>query len=149
MVEDKVKSILRYKTVAIVGLSRGPTKDSYRVAAYLKNHGYHIIPVNPFADEILGEKCYPSLSDIPDEFKKTIEVVNIFRPSKDVPPIVQQAIELKPRYGALRAIWMQLGIINEEAAEQARKAGLDVVMNKCMMIEHKRMKSLNDEGGYG
>ena len=135
-IEDILK---RFKTVAVVGISRDLEKDSHRVSAYLKAHGFHIIPVNPFADEVLGEKSYKSLLDIPPEIQKTIEVVEIFRPSEDVPNIVEQAIKLKARYGTLQVVWMQLGITNEEAAEAAKNAGLIVVMNKCMMIEHKHV----------
>jgi predicted CoA-binding protein len=136
---DEIAEILtKYKTIAVVGLSREPDKDSHKVSAYLKKHGFRIIPVNPFADEALGEKSYKSLLDMPPEIQKTIEVVDIFRPSKDVPPIVEQAIKLKAMYGNPRVVWMQLGIVNEQAAEAAKKAGLTVVMNKCMMIEHKR-----------
>ena len=140
MSQDKIKELLtKYKTVAVVGLSRELGKDSHRVSAYLKNHGFHIIPVNPFADEVLGEKSYKSLLDIPPETQKTIEVVDIFRPSKDVPSIVEQAIKLKAMYGKPDVVWMQLGIVNEQAAEAAKKAGLIVVMDKCMMIEHRRI----------
>jgi predicted CoA-binding protein len=136
---DEIAEILtKYKTIAVVGLSREPDKDSHKVSAYLKKHGFRIIPVNPFADEVLGEKSYKSLIDMPPEIQKTIEVVDIFRPSKDVPPIVEQAIKLKAMYGNPRVVWMQLGIVNEQATEAAKKAGLTVVMNKCMMIEHKR-----------
>jgi predicted CoA-binding protein len=124
--------------VAVVGLSRDLGKDSHRVSAYLKQHGFHIIPVNPFADEVLGEKSYKSLLDIPPEIQKTIEIVDIFRPSKDVQPIMEQTIRLKATYGKPDVVWMQLGIVNEQAAEAAKKAGLLVIMNKCMMIEHKR-----------
>jgi predicted CoA-binding protein len=133
---EEVKSILeKYKTIAVVGLSTNPAKDSHRVAKYLKSKGYRIIPVNPFAEVVLGEKCYKSLLDVPEP----IEVVDIFRPAKDVPPIVDQAIELKKKLGNPRIIWMQLGIVNEEAAELARNANLTVVMDKCMMVEHKRL----------
>lgn len=139
MIDDKIKLALKFKTIAIVGLSRDPNKDSYKVAEYLKANGYRIIPINPFTDEILGEKCYKSLLDIPEEIQKTIEVIDIFRPSEDVLPIVEQAIQLKQKYGKPHFIWMQLGIINEKAAELAKSAGLEVVMDKCMMIEHKRL----------
>jgi predicted CoA-binding protein len=138
--QNKIREILtRYKTVAVVGLSRDPEKDSHRVSAYLKKHGFHIIPVNPFADEVLGEKSYKSLLDIPPEIQKTIEIVDVFRPSKDLPLIVEQAIKLKAMYGKPHVVWMQLGIVNEQAAEAAEKAGLIVVMDKCMMIEHRRV----------
>jgi predicted CoA-binding protein len=137
--QNEIKEILtKYKTVAVVGLSRELGKDSHRVSAYLQSHGFRIIPVNPFADEILGEKSYKSLLDIPPEVQKTIVIVDIFRPSKDVPPIVEQAAKLKAVYGKPYVVWMQLGIVNEQAAEAEEKAGLTVVMDKCMMIEHKR-----------
>jgi hypothetical protein len=137
--QNEIREILtKYKTIAVVGLSRDPDKDSYRVSAYLKKHGFRIIPVNPFADEILGEKSYKSLLDIPAEIQKTIEIVDIFRPAKDVPPIVEQAVKLKEAHGKPSVVWMQLGIVNEQAAETAKKAGLTVIMDKCMMVEHKR-----------
>jgi predicted CoA-binding protein len=137
--KNEIKEILTtYRTVAVVGLSREPDKDSYRVSAYLKKHGFRIIPVNPFADEILGEKSYKSLHDVPAEIQKTIEIVDVFRPAKDVLPIVEQAVKLKEMHGKPYVVWMQLGIVNEQAAETAKKAGLTVVMDKCMMIEHKR-----------
>jgi predicted CoA-binding protein len=136
--QNEIKKILaRYKIVAVVGLSRAPSKDSHRVSAYLKYHGFHIIPVNPFADEILGEKSYKSLLHVPLKIQKTNEIVDIFRSSQDVPPIVEQAIALKAVCGKPDVVWMQLGIVDEEAAEKAKKAGLIVVMDKCMMIEHK------------
>jgi predicted CoA-binding protein len=138
--DNNFREILtKYKTVAVVGLSKDPSKDSHRVAEYLKNHGFHIIPVNPSAEEILGEKCYKSLLDIPAEIQKTIEIVDIFRPSAEVLPIVEQAVQLKKLHGMPYVVWMQLGIINEQAAELARKAGLTVVMDRCMMQEHKRL----------
>lgn len=137
MNRNRIKEILtKYKTVAVVGLSRESDKDSHRVSAYLKKYGFRIIPVNPFADEVLGEKSYKSLIDIPPEIQKTIDVIDIFRPSKDVPPIVEQAVKIKKLHGKPHVIWMQLGIVNEQAAEAAKKAGLTVVMNKCMMQEH-------------
>ena len=140
MSRNEIEEIFtKYKTIAVVGLSRENDKDSHRVSAYLKTHGFRIIPVNPFADEILGEKSYKSLLDIPPEIQKTIEIVDIFRPSKDVPLIVEQATKLKLMYGKPHVVWMQLGIINEQAAKLAKKAGLTVVMNKCMMIEHLRL----------
>ncbi|MBN1358136.1 CoA-binding protein [Candidatus Bathyarchaeota archaeon] len=142
MSRSEIEEILtKHKTVAVVGLSREPYKDSHRVGAYLKAHGFCIIPVNPFADEVLGETSYKSLFDIPPEIQKTIEVVDIFRPSEDVPPIVEQAIKIKAQYGTLQVVWMQLGVVNEQAAEAAKKAGLTVVMNKCMMIEHNHLFS--------
>ena len=140
MSQNVIKEMLeKYRVIAVVGLSKEPGKDSHRVSAYLKQHGYRIIPVNPFADEVLGEKSYPSLLDIPPEIQKTIEIVDIFRPAKDVPPIIEQAIKLKEKNGKPFVVWMQLGIVNEQAAEAGRRAGLTVVMDKCLMVEHDRL----------
>ena len=137
--QNEIKKILaKYQTVAVVGLSRDPTKDSHRVSIYLKKHGFRIIPVNPLANKVLGEKSYKSLLDIPPEIQKTIDVVDIFRPAKDALHIVEQAIKLKAMFGKPKMVWMQLGIVNEQASKAAKKAGLTVIMDKCMMIEHKR-----------
>ena len=140
MVKDDVKEILtKYKTVAVVGISRDPSKDSHRVPEYLQSQGFKIIPVNPTATKILGEKSYKSLLEIPTEIQKIIEIVDIFRPPAEVPPIVEQAIKLKERYDKPYVVWMQLGIINEQAAETAREAGITAVMNRCMMQEHRKL----------
>jgi thioredoxin 1 len=125
-------------------LSSDPAKDSYTVAQFLKLRGWRIIPVNPFATEILGEKSYKSLLDLPEDLQKAVEVVDIFRPSQDVPPIVDQAIELKNKNRKPYAVWMQLGIVNEEAAAEARKAGLTVIMDHCMRIESERLDKEKD-----
>jgi len=143
---NEIKKILtRYRTVAVIGLSRYPSKDSYRVAEYLKKHGFHIVPINPASNEILGKKSYKSLIDMPAEVQKTLEIVDVFRPSEDVLPIVNQAVQLKKLHGVPYVIWMQLGIINEKAAEKAREAGLIVVMDKCMMQEHRRLLKSDEE----
>lgn len=135
--------ILNSKTIAIVGLSKNPNKDSYSVGDYLKRRGYRIIPVNPTATEILGEKAYPSLLDIPAELAGLIEVVDIFRPSDQVGPVVDQVLELKDRFKSNpKAIWMQLGIENPAAAEKAKRAGLSVVQNMCIAVEHRRLSSM-------
>ncbi len=133
-----IDTILRYKNVAVVGCSRNEEKDAHRIPKYLQEHGYRVIPVNPFADEILGERCYPSLLEMPEDLQKRVEVVNVFRPSEDVPPIVEQAIQLKEKHGALKAVWMQLGIWDEEAARAAKEVGLEVVMDSCIKTEHMR-----------
>ena len=125
MLEEKILN--EYHTIAVVGASSNPERDSYKVASYLMEQGYHVIPVNPNAQEILGKTSYPDLSSIPEK----VEVVNIFRRSEEVMTIVDEAIKI----GA-RAVWMQKGIINEEAAARARDAGLLVVMDKCMHEEH-------------
>ncbi|HYA78076.1 MAG TPA: CoA-binding protein, partial [Verrucomicrobiae bacterium] len=135
MSQNQIKDILKkYKVIAVVGLSKEPYKDSHKVSAYLKQHGYRIIPVNPFADEVLGEKSYPSLLEIPSEIQKTIEIIDIFRPAKDVPQILEQTIKLRQTYGKPFVVWMQLGIVNEQAAEAARRSGFIVVMDRCLMI---------------
>jgi predicted CoA-binding protein len=120
----------KYRNVAIVGLSPHTDKDSYRVGNYLIEHGYNVIPVNPVASEILGRKSYPDLISIPEK----VEVVDIFRKPEEVIPIVQEAIKI----GA-KVVWMQLDIINEEAAKMAREAGLSVVMDKCMKKMHESL----------
>ena len=121
-----------YKTVAVVGLSANPMRPSNSVAGYLKSNGYRIIPVNPNEKVILDETCYPDLTSIPEQ----VEVVDIFRKSEDVLPIVQEAVKI----GA-KAVWMQEGVINEEAAKYAADAGLKVVMDKCMLKEYQKMQS--------
>lgn len=144
--DETIKDVLqKYKIVAVVGLSRNSAKDSYRVAEYLKSKGYDIIPLNPFASEILGKKCYKSLLDMPKILQKKIEVVDIFRPSQDIPPIVDQAIQLRKKHGKPDVIWMQLGIVNEEAAKRAVEAGFAVVMDKCMKIEHGRLSGREED----
>jgi predicted CoA-binding protein len=140
LARDDVKEILtKYRTVAVVGASRDPSKDSHRVAKYLQSQGFRVIPVNPTASEVLGEKCYKSLLEMPSEIQKTIEIVDIFRPSSETPALVGQAVKLKERYDKPYVVWMQLGIINEQAAETARQSGITVVMNRCMMQEHGRL----------
>jgi predicted CoA-binding protein len=128
---DTAEVILKNShTVAVVGISSNPERPSYTVAKYLKEHGYKIIPVNPNEKTVLGETIYPDLSSIPEK----VDVVDIFRKSEDVPPIVSEAIKI----GA-KAVWMQEGINNKEAALEALKAGLKVVVNKCMLKEHKKL----------
>ena len=122
--------LLAAKTVASVGLSSNRAKESYGIVEYLKGQGYHIIPVNPTATEILGEKAYPDLESVPEK----IDVVQVFRKPEDVPPVVDSAIKV----GA-KVVWMQEGIVNEEAAAKARAAGLQVVMDACMRATHRRL----------
>ena len=118
------------KTIASVGLSSSQGKESFWIASYLQEQGYRIIPVNPTATEILGEKAYPDLESVPEK----IDVVQVFRRPEDVPPIVDDAIQV----GA-KVIWMQEGIRHEEAAQKAREAGLQVVMDACMRSTHRRL----------
>lgn len=116
-----------YRVVAVVGLSENPERPSFQVAQYLQNHGYRIIPVNPGCRQILGEPCYPSLKDIPFP----VEVVDIFRKVEAIPAIVDEAIA-----AGAKAVWMQLDLEEPASARKARKAGLKVVMNRCMKVEH-------------
>ncbi|MEW6093089.1 MAG: CoA-binding protein [Chloroflexota bacterium] len=129
--DRELKGILTsVKTIASVGASSNPEKVSYGVVVYLIEHGYHVIPVNPAAFEILGEKSYPDLASIPEK----VDVVQVFRRPEDVPPVVEAAIQI----GA-KVVWMQEGIVNEAAAAQAEAAGLKVVMDRCMMKAHRRL----------
>ncbi len=129
--DETMKDILlSAKTIASVGLSSNPEKESYGVAQYLKSQGYHVIPVNPTATEILGERSYPDLESVPEK----IDVVQVFRKPEDVPPVVDAAIK-----AGAKAVWMQEGIVNEEAAQKARAAGLQVVMDACMRETHRRL----------
>jgi predicted CoA-binding protein len=123
-----IEQALAGKTIAVVGLSSDPQSPSHGVAAYLQGHGYHIIPVNPREQEVLGERAYPSLRDVP----QPVDVVDIFRRAEAVPGIVEDAIAV----GA-PMVWMQLGIVNEAAAQRAHAAGLNVVMDHCMRVEHR------------
>ena len=126
--QSVIKEILATKgKIVIVGLSPKPERDSNRVAQYMIGHGYEIVPVNPMSQEILGRKCYPSIADVPGE----IAVVDVFRKSDDVPPIVEQAIAKGAKF-----LWLQLGVVHQEAAQTALNAGMGVVMKKCIKIEH-------------
>jgi predicted CoA-binding protein len=128
---DEVRRLLTAAhTIAVVGLSDKPDRDSYHVAAYLQEHGYRIVPVNPTVASVLGERSYPRLEDVPEK----IDIVDIFRRPDAVPPIVESAIAV-----GTGAVWMQLGIVHNAAADRARAAGLTVVMNKCLLIEHRRL----------
>ena len=141
IMDETIERALASRTIAIVGLSKDPSKPSSDVALYLLSRGYRIVPVNPTANEILGEKCYKSLVDLPDEIKRVLDVVDIFRRPDDVPQIVEEAIQLRSKFHRPSVIWMQLGIVNEIAAKRARNAGLGVVMDRCMKIEHVRSRT--------
>jgi len=129
--DSDIKDIIENaKTIAILGLSPKPERDSNRVARYLKDHGYSIIPVRPGQQEILGQSAYATLDDI----KENVDIVNVFRNSEQILPHANEAIRMQPK-----VFWMQLGIENQEAATLLVKAGIDVVMNKCIKIEHDRL----------
>lgn len=128
-----IKELLEQsKTIAVVGLSKNTERPAYRVAEYLQSQGYRVIPVNPTVDEVLGEQAYSSLKAVP----VPIDIVDIFRRSEEVGPIVDEAIEV----GA-KAVWLQLGVINEAATRKAEQAGLQVVVDRCTKIEHERLFS--------
>jgi predicted CoA-binding protein len=118
------------KIIAVVGLSDNPLRPSHGVSAYMQAQGYRIIPVNPLCQYVLGEKSYPSLLDVPEK----IDIVNVFRRSEFVPPVVDQAIQVKAP-----AIWMQEGVIHQQSAEKARQQGIFVVMDKCILLEHRKL----------
>jgi len=126
---DTREILRKFRTFAVVGLSPKPHRDSHRVAQFLQEHGYRIIPVRPGADSILGEKCYATLTEIPEK----VEVVDLFRRSEAVAPFVGEAIAIQAK-----VVWMQLGVIHEEAAEKARRAGLLVIMDHCPVIEYRK-----------
>ena len=130
--DEQIREILSMKKVVVIGMSKNSSKAANYVPRYLSENDYDVIPVNPYADEILGKKCYDSVSEIDDE----VDIVDVFRPSEDVLPFVKEAIAKKPQ-----VIWLQEGIHNAEAEELAREAGIQVVFNRCMLAEHQRLLS--------
>ena len=128
--DKEILEILKMKKVAVVGMSKNPDKAAHYVPKYLYDNGYEITPVNPNSDVILKKQCYDKITDVSDE----IDIVEVFRPSDQVLPIIKQAIKKKPK-----VIWLQEGIHNEEAEQLARDAGIDVVFNRCMLAEHRRL----------
>ena len=130
--EQIIKMLQGTEVIATVGFSTKPHKPSHYVPRYLMEQGYKVIPVHPEADDILGEKAYPTLKEVPDE----VDLVQLFRPSAEVPPHVEEAIEVGADF-----IWMQLGIRNKEAAARAREAGLEVIQDRCLMVDHRNLKS--------
>ncbi len=128
--DEQIKKFYELKNIAVVGMSKNPEKAAHYVPKYLAEKGYNIIPVNPTANEILGKKCYHELSDIPEH----IDIVDVFRPSEQVMPVISEAIKLKPK-----VIWLQEGIHNIEAESLAQKAGIEIIFNRCMLAEHQRL----------
>ena len=128
--DDEIRQILSLKNVAVVGMSKNADKAAHYVPKYLLAQGYNVMPVNPTADKILEKKCFSSLQDV----DQSIDVVDVFRPSDQVIPVVQEAIKKKPK-----VIWLQEGIHNAEAEDMARKAGIKIVFNRCMLAEHQRL----------
>ena len=130
--EEEIREIFKsIKTIAVVGLSPNPQKDSHRVAKYLQSVGYKIVPIYPKEEEILGEKVYKSLADVPFE----IDMIDVFRKPAALPPIVEAAIAR----GDVKVVWFQKGIVNNEAAKMALDAGMKVVQNRCTMVDHKAL----------
>ena len=128
--DDEIKDIFSLKNVAVVGMSKNPQKASHYVPKYLSEQGYNIMPINPTTNEILNKKSYQNISEV----DQPIDIVDVFRPSEQVLPVVEEAIKMKPK-----VIWLQEGIHNEEAEELARKQGIKVVFNRCMLAEHQRL----------
>jgi len=133
--DDAIRDVLGLNSIAVVGCSTTAGKAAHEIPAYLQRHGYEIIPVNPFADEILGKKAVDSLSEVDDD----IELVDVFRPSEEVAGIVDEVIDRKKSEDDVEAIWLQLGIHDDEAAEKAEDAGVAVVQDRCMKVEHQRL----------
>lgn len=129
----------KYKVVAVVGASKNPEKEANSVPAYLMEHGYTVIPVNPTTDVILGAKVYPSLANIPEEVAKSVDVVEVFRPSEEFPDVARQVAAMKVKTGRPFVFWGQLGLESEEAKKILEGAGVGYVMNACMRTEHKLM----------
>ncbi len=128
--DEEIKQIFSLKNVAVIGMSKNQEKAAHYVPKYLSQNGYNIIPVNPTTDKILEKKCYSSVEDVPE----SIDIVDVFRPSDQVLPVVQEAIKKRPK-----VIWLQEGIHNAEAEELARNQGIKVVFNRCMLAEHQRL----------
>jgi len=128
--DEQIKKFYSLKNIAVIGISKNPEKAAHYVPKYLAEKGYNIIPVNPTADKILDKKCYREIAEVPD----SVDIVDVFRPSEEVLPVVREAIKKTPK-----VIWLQEGIHNSEAEELARKAGIEVVFNRCMLEEHQRL----------
>jgi len=129
----------KYKTIVVVGASKNLAKDAYTVPQFMKDHGYKIIPVNPTADEILGEKAYPSLMDLPAELASKVEIVDVFRPSEELPQVAQQVVDFHRKYGRPFVFWAQLGLENEEAKQILAKNKVPYIMNACLRIVQRSL----------
>ena len=129
---SQIEEFYQLKNIAVVGVSKNEEKPSHEVPKYLIKHGYNVIPVNPTITEVLGKKAYPSIADIPER----VDIVDVFRKSEDIPAVVNDVLKKKD---GIKVFWMQLGIYNEDAEKKAKENGIDVVYNRCMMEEHKRL----------
>lgn len=130
--DSEIKEFYQLKNIAVVGMSKNEEKPSHQVPKYLIEHGYNVIPVNPKLTEVLGRKAYPSIAAI----RERVDTVNVFRKSEDIPAVVDDVLKNKD---GIRVIWMQIGIYNEDAEKKAKQNGIDVIYNRCMMEEHKRL----------
>ena len=136
--DSQIKEYYQLKNIAVVGVSKNEEKPSHEVPKYLIDHGYNVIPVNPTLSEVLGRKAYPTIADI----QERIDIVDVFRKSEDVPAVVDDLLQKK---NGIKVLWMQIGIYNEDAERKAKENGIDVVYNRCMMEEHKRLFNEEEE----
>src|ERR671929_480068 len=130
--DPQIKEFYQLKNIAVVGVSKNEEKPSHQVPKYLVEHGYNVIPVNPTLSEVLGRKAYPTIADIPEK----VDIVDVFRKSEDIPAVINDALKKKD---VIKVFWMQLGIYNEDAEKKAKENGIDVVYNRCMLVEHERL----------
>jgi len=140
------EAMRRYKIIAVVGASKNPEKEAFTVPAYLQQHGYTIVPVNPTTDMVNGLKSYPSLADIPAELAKKVDMVEVFRPSEELPEVARQVAKMKEKTGRPFVFWGQLGLENDDAKRILAEAKIDYVMDKCMRVEHQMMGSRGRSG---
>ena len=129
--DSQIEEFYQLKNIAVVGVSKNEEKPSHQVPKYLIEHGYNVIPVNPTVNEVLGRRAYPNIADIPEK----VDIVDVFRKSEDIPAVIDDAL----KKDGIKVFWMQLGIHNEDAERKAKENGIDVVYNRCMMEEHKRL----------
>jgi hypothetical protein len=134
---EPAEVLRKYRIVAVVGASKNPNKEAFTVPLYMQQHGYTIIPINPTTDVISGVKTYPSLADLPDDTARTVEVVDVFRPSEELPAVASQVAEMKMKTGRPFVFWTQLGLENEDAKRILRSQGVEFVMNVCMRTAHQ------------
>jgi hypothetical protein len=129
-----VEVMRTHKVIAVVGASTNPGKDAHSIPAYLREHGYRVVPINPAADEIFGERAFPSLASMPEQLAKEVEVIEVFRPSGELPQVARQVVELSKKYGRSYVFWAQAGLENDEAKEILTAGGIPYVMNACMRV---------------
>ncbi len=133
--DDEIRAILKNRSIAVIGISRDASKEAHIVPRFLMEKGYNVIPINPFADEILGKKVCRSIKDVHEH----IDVVDVFRPSDQLGPVVNDVIERNKARGDAGILWLQLGIYNRDAVDEARRNGIKVIYNRCMMQEYRRL----------